>query len=256
MPQGSTIIDKGAEALGIDSLIAVEMRSWLLKELGVDLPLLIIIGGNTMRQVLEACRARINPQMTPLLQASEGETATHKAQDSQEDAKVMTPSVQQSPATPANVAPTASDGTSKADAAERHGAEVTEPIIASEDVPSTSAQQQSSGEFPATTNTTHGANSVRISDSVCIGQKIPDASSTTGRHAPNQANSDHSSWDNDNNGSGLAQSIDMKSGAVNVRSVSGVSPGGSTQSQEKMKRKGLLGRLLRSRGFVRLRRYV
>jgi hybrid polyketide synthase/nonribosomal peptide synthetase ACE1 len=39
--------------LGIDSLIAVEVRSWFLKELNVDVPVLKVIGGAS---ILDICR--------------------------------------------------------------------------------------------------------------------------------------------------------------------------------------------------------
>ena len=39
--------------VGIDSLIAVEVRSWFLKELTVDVPVLRIIGGAS---ILDICR--------------------------------------------------------------------------------------------------------------------------------------------------------------------------------------------------------
>ncbi|RYP65136.1 hypothetical protein DL769_006415 [Monosporascus sp. CRB-8-3] len=48
-------IDKGAPlvTLGIDSLVAVEIRSWFLKELGVDVPVLKILGGASL---VDVCR--------------------------------------------------------------------------------------------------------------------------------------------------------------------------------------------------------
>ncbi|RYP33861.1 hypothetical protein DL767_004591 [Monosporascus sp. MG133] len=48
-------IDKGAPlvTLGIDSLVAVEIRSWFLKELAVDVPVLKILGGASL---VDVCR--------------------------------------------------------------------------------------------------------------------------------------------------------------------------------------------------------
>ncbi|KAJ8117746.1 hypothetical protein OPT61_g1129 [Boeremia exigua] len=65
----ATIIDQTADTLGIDSLIAVEMKSWLMKELNVDMPLMVIIGGNTIRGVVVHCAKLLESSMTPLLQA-------------------------------------------------------------------------------------------------------------------------------------------------------------------------------------------
>ncbi|KAF2629171.1 ketoacyl-synt-domain-containing protein [Macroventuria anomochaeta] len=52
MSPDADVINQTADSLGIDSLVAVEMRSWLMKELNVDMPVLKIIGGGTMREVL------------------------------------------------------------------------------------------------------------------------------------------------------------------------------------------------------------
>lgn len=55
MPADATVIDKTAETLGIDSLIAIEVKSWLMKELNVVMPILTIIGGATMRELVVRC---------------------------------------------------------------------------------------------------------------------------------------------------------------------------------------------------------
>lgn len=67
MPADSSILDKSADELGIDSLIAGEMRSWMVKELNIRVPLLVIIGGNNMQHVAKACQSLLDPAMTPLL---------------------------------------------------------------------------------------------------------------------------------------------------------------------------------------------
>jgi hybrid polyketide synthase/nonribosomal peptide synthetase ACE1 len=63
MPTDATIIDKTAETLGIDSLIAVEVKSWLMKELNVGMPILTIIGGATMRELVVRCIELLDPSM-------------------------------------------------------------------------------------------------------------------------------------------------------------------------------------------------
>jgi hypothetical protein len=65
MPADATIIEKTAEALGIDSLIAIEVKSWLMKELDVGMPILTIIGGATMRELVVRCIEVLDPAMTP-----------------------------------------------------------------------------------------------------------------------------------------------------------------------------------------------
>lgn len=69
MTSETNVVDQTAESLGIDSLVAVEMRSWLIKELNVDMPILVVIGGSTMRAVLTHCATLLDPTMTPLLES-------------------------------------------------------------------------------------------------------------------------------------------------------------------------------------------
>lgn len=66
MKQG-TIIDMRAEDLGIDSLNAVEIRSWILKELKVDVPVLRILGGSSIRDLLNYILENIPAELVPLL---------------------------------------------------------------------------------------------------------------------------------------------------------------------------------------------
>jgi hypothetical protein len=53
-------IDKPLNALGIDSLVAVEMRSWLLKEFSVDLPIFKLLGGASVIDICIEILARIS----------------------------------------------------------------------------------------------------------------------------------------------------------------------------------------------------
>lgn len=53
--------------LGIDSLVAVEVRSWFLKELRVDIPVLKILGGNTLSELAEQALEKIPEDMLPAL---------------------------------------------------------------------------------------------------------------------------------------------------------------------------------------------
>ncbi|KAI9776743.1 MAG: putative Hybrid PKS-NRPS biosynthetic cluster [Geoglossum umbratile] len=68
MKQG-TISDMRAEDLGIDSLNAVEIRSWILKELKVDVPVLRILGGSTIHDLLNYILENIPADLVPLLGA-------------------------------------------------------------------------------------------------------------------------------------------------------------------------------------------
>ena len=44
---------------GVDSLVAIDMRAWFLKELGVDLPTLKILGGGSNADLIKAALEKI-----------------------------------------------------------------------------------------------------------------------------------------------------------------------------------------------------
>ncbi|KAI3109622.1 hypothetical protein CBS147333_5269 [Penicillium roqueforti] len=66
----SSILDKAADELGIDSLNTVEIRSWFLKELKVDIPVLRILGGATIDDILHFALDRLPTEMTPNIGAA------------------------------------------------------------------------------------------------------------------------------------------------------------------------------------------
>lgn len=57
--QADSIDDAPLTQLGIDSLIAVEIRSWFLKEVGVSLPVLKVLSGASARDLCELAGAEI-----------------------------------------------------------------------------------------------------------------------------------------------------------------------------------------------------
>ena len=67
MSPDADAIGQTADALGIDSLVAVDLRSWFMKELSVDMPVLKIISGATVGELLERARELLDPAMTPAL---------------------------------------------------------------------------------------------------------------------------------------------------------------------------------------------
>ncbi|RJE27113.1 polyketide synthase [Aspergillus sclerotialis] len=64
---GSSIMDKAADDLGIDSLNTVEIRSWFLKELKVDIPVLRILGGSTIEDIIRFALEKLPVELTPNL---------------------------------------------------------------------------------------------------------------------------------------------------------------------------------------------
>lgn len=69
--------------LGIDSLIAVEIRTWFLQELGVEIPVLKLLGGATLSDLAEHAASSLPENIVPDLQVAEspsGETSSAEAE--------------------------------------------------------------------------------------------------------------------------------------------------------------------------------
>ncbi|KAF4630056.1 hypothetical protein G7Y89_g8079 [Cudoniella acicularis] len=60
-----SILSVGADQLGIDSLIAVEVRTWLLKEYQVDIQVLKILGGATIGEILNMALENLPRELIP-----------------------------------------------------------------------------------------------------------------------------------------------------------------------------------------------
>ncbi|KAJ5948184.1 polyketide synthase [Penicillium verhagenii] len=76
--------------LGIDSLVAVDMRVWFSRELDLDLPVLKLLGGATVEDMVEDAVSRLSPDLIPNVQeaqasaeGAEGAEAEAKAEDSE-----------------------------------------------------------------------------------------------------------------------------------------------------------------------------
>lgn len=72
--------------LGIDSLVAVEVRSWFLKELKVDIPVLKVVGGASLAEICELAMKKLPKEL--LAKIETGNAASQKP--------IMTPSQSQS----------------------------------------------------------------------------------------------------------------------------------------------------------------
>ncbi|KAF9632941.1 hypothetical protein BFW01_g3804 [Lasiodiplodia theobromae] len=62
---GSLTADTPVVSLGVDSLVAVDMRSWFANELDLDMPVLKILGGATVAELVEDAVARMSPELVP-----------------------------------------------------------------------------------------------------------------------------------------------------------------------------------------------
>ncbi|KAI0402025.1 putative PKS-NRPS protein [Xylaria palmicola] len=63
IPESREILETSLDELGMDSLIAVEIRSWFLKELGVDVPVLEILNGGSPETLLRNIRSLVITSM-------------------------------------------------------------------------------------------------------------------------------------------------------------------------------------------------
>jgi hybrid polyketide synthase/nonribosomal peptide synthetase ACE1 len=61
------MMEKGADELGIDSLVAVALRSWFLKELHIDMPVMKILGGASVGDLLSYAVEKLPVELTPSL---------------------------------------------------------------------------------------------------------------------------------------------------------------------------------------------
>ncbi|EFQ98465.1 lovastatin nonaketide synthase [Nannizzia gypsea CBS 118893] len=56
---------------GVDSLVAVEIRTWFIREVDIDMPVLKVLGGSSVSDLINDAMQRISPDLTPNL-GSEG----------------------------------------------------------------------------------------------------------------------------------------------------------------------------------------
>ncbi|ORY13581.1 hypothetical protein BCR34DRAFT_599754 [Clohesyomyces aquaticus] len=65
--QGTITPDSAIVELGVDSLLAVDMRAWFTKELDLDMPVLKILGGATVQELVDDAVKRLAPELIPNL---------------------------------------------------------------------------------------------------------------------------------------------------------------------------------------------
>ncbi|KAI0014647.1 putative polyketide synthase [Xylariomycetidae sp. FL0641] len=66
MTDQALMASRSAE-LGLDSLISVDIRSWFLKQLQVKVPILTIMGGNTLASIVQYAVENLPPELVPCL---------------------------------------------------------------------------------------------------------------------------------------------------------------------------------------------
>ncbi|KAL2173703.1 polyketide synthetase [Thermothelomyces heterothallicus CBS 202.75] len=87
----ANILAANAEDTGIDSLVAVEIRSWFQKEMDVDVPVLKILGGATMADLVAFAHEKLPAGLTPNLgneSAAAAAAAAAAAERSQSETEI------------------------------------------------------------------------------------------------------------------------------------------------------------------------
>ncbi|TWU72717.1 putative nrps-t1pks biosynthetic cluster [Metarhizium rileyi] len=80
--EGRPIVDLTADTLGIDSLFGVDIRSWFIKELQVEIPVLKILGGATVGEILDTAQELLSKELTPCLDPNDkSEVTKQKSKD-------------------------------------------------------------------------------------------------------------------------------------------------------------------------------
>ncbi|RHZ44089.1 uncharacterized protein CDV56_101092 [Aspergillus thermomutatus] len=90
------LLSQGVDELGVDSLVAVDIRSWWLKELRVDMPVLKIMGGTAITDLIEYGQKQIALTCSPQEEASSPaeknqSPSTSSDNESEADKAVTTP---------------------------------------------------------------------------------------------------------------------------------------------------------------------
>lgn len=68
--------------LGIDSLVAVDLRSWFTNELELDIPVIKLLGGATVAGLVEDCLGRLSPELIPNVKSDTPQTEEEKTDSS------------------------------------------------------------------------------------------------------------------------------------------------------------------------------
>ncbi|PLB46349.1 lovastatin nonaketide synthase [Aspergillus steynii IBT 23096] len=72
LPANSMSTEVPLVELGVDSLVAVEVRSWFLKNVSVDLPVLKVLGGSSLLDVVEISLEQASPKLLAQTSGVEG----------------------------------------------------------------------------------------------------------------------------------------------------------------------------------------
>lgn len=83
----AAVLSLRTDALGVDSLIAVEIRTWFIKSLQVNMPVLKILGGASIGEILEHAMSQMSKTLTP----KQGRDSVSGEASGQPESKPQTP---------------------------------------------------------------------------------------------------------------------------------------------------------------------
>ncbi|KAI3326232.1 hypothetical protein HD806DRAFT_552530 [Xylariaceae sp. AK1471] len=89
----ASLLQQHTSALGFDSLIAVEIRSWMMRELDVDIPVLKILSDVTVQDIVDFATENLPESLTPNLDPSAEDSSALEdlTRPRHDDQKVTTP---------------------------------------------------------------------------------------------------------------------------------------------------------------------
>ena len=97
----TNVLDTRTDDLGIDSLVAVEVRSWFYKNYQISIPVLKILGGSLIKELIDHAAESIPEDLIPAVQARAINTDQSQPQDGQ-TVVVVEPSIPSSVKVPFN----------------------------------------------------------------------------------------------------------------------------------------------------------
>ena len=84
-PEDNSIdADSSLVELGLDSLVAVDMRAWFSSELEIDIPILKLLGGATVGTLVEEAVKSISPAFIPNVKREEAEKPKEEGKEGEE----------------------------------------------------------------------------------------------------------------------------------------------------------------------------
>ncbi|KAK9778927.1 putative Beta-ketoacyl synthase domain-containing protein [Seiridium cardinale] len=113
--EGDAVATRGLDSVGVDSLIAVEIRAWFSQTLGINVPVLKILSGVTVVDLVKLAMTEMPPGLTPKLTGSNTDKDGDYAVDQSPASSTPTRNIASGPDRDDGDYETSSDNTSSPD---------------------------------------------------------------------------------------------------------------------------------------------